>query len=68
MLFSPAMLVFEIIIILNRVVTVYLLKMFCANAARTLQRKDNYSMVSVSVENSSRVLILFRITNRQVYF
>ena len=39
---------------LNRVVNVYLFKilMFCANAARTLQRKENYFMVCNSVEES----------------
>ena len=42
------------IIFLNRVVKVYLFKilMFCANAARTLQRKENYFMVCNSVEES----------------
>ena len=42
------------IIFLNRVVNVYLFKilMFCANAARILQRKENYFMVCTSVEES----------------
>ena len=35
---------------LNHVVNVYLLKVLYANAATTLQRKETYSMVSVSVE------------------
>ena len=35
---------------LNHVVNVYLLKVLYANAVTTLQRKENYSMVSVSVE------------------
>ena len=36
----------------SMIVNVYFLTMFCANAARTWQRKKNYSMVSVSVEES----------------
>ena len=59
MLFSLAMLAFEVIyIFLKYVVNVYLLNMFCANAARTLQRKENYSMVFVSVEESYLYLAL----------
>ena len=42
----------EIYILSNYVGNVYLLKLFCANAGRTLQRKENYSMVFVSVEES----------------
>ena len=41
---------FEIIFFFNHLVNVYLLKMFSTNAATTLRRKENYSMVSVSVE------------------
>lgn len=35
---------------LNHVVNVYLLKVLYANAATTLQRKETYSRVSISVE------------------
>ena len=59
MLFSLAMLAFEVIyIFLKHVVNVYLLNMFCANAARTLQRKENHSMVFFSVEESYLYLSL----------
>ena len=56
---------FEMIICLNRVVNVYLVKilMFCANAARTLQRKENDVMVCNSVEESYNLLYVTYASN-----
>ena len=54
MLFSLAMLAFEITFSFYKscIVKVSLFKMFCTNTVRTLQRKENYSMIFVNVEES----------------
>ena len=56
---------FEIIIFLHHVVNVYLLKMFCATAATTLQRKENYSTDCVSVKKLYLFLDQFGFTLKE---